>query len=65
MSFVDEGFICPYCLVGFLTSAKLQSHFVEIHSGGDEKSLGWKAEGDSGDVGATAGYEQLGHQVMW
>ena len=28
-----EGFICPYCLVGFATSSKLQSHFVEMHSG--------------------------------
>ena len=28
-----EGFICPYCLVGFGTSGKLQGHFVEMHSG--------------------------------
>ena len=28
-----EGFICPYCLVGFVSSGKLQSHFVDIHSG--------------------------------
>ena len=28
-----EGFICPYCLVGFGSSAKLQSHFVDMHSG--------------------------------
>lgn len=59
---VDEGFICPYCLVGFATSGKLQSHFVEMHSG-NESSLGWDAGGVSGDVGATAGYEQLGNEV--
>ena len=28
-----EGFICPYCLVGFASSGKLQSHFVDMHSG--------------------------------
>ena len=28
-----EGFICPYCLVGFAISSKLQGHFVEMHSG--------------------------------
>ena len=28
-----EGFICPYCLVSFATSGKLQSHFVDMHSG--------------------------------
>ncbi len=27
-----EGFICPYCLIGFATSGKLQSHFVDLHS---------------------------------
>lgn len=26
-----EGFICPYCLVGFSTSGKLQDHFVDMH----------------------------------
>ena len=33
MSNEAEGFICPYCLVGFATSSKLQGHFVEMHSG--------------------------------
>lgn len=33
MSTEAEGFICPYCLVGFGTSSKLQGHFVEMHSG--------------------------------
>ena len=33
MSTETEGFICPYCLVGFGTSSKLQGHFVEMHSG--------------------------------
>ena len=28
-----EGFICPYCLVSFGTSGKLQNHFVDMHSG--------------------------------
>ena len=28
----DEGFICPYCLVGFGSASKLQGHFVEMHS---------------------------------
>lgn len=31
-----EGFICPYCLVGFATSGKLQNHFVDMHSGQDQ-----------------------------
>ena len=61
MSVVDEGFICPYCLVGFATSGKLQSHFVEMHSS-NEASLGWEG-GESCNVGATAGYEQLGNEV--
>ena len=63
MSVVDEGFICPYCLVGFATSGKLQSHFVEMHSGGSEASLGWDAGEESHGVGATAGYGQLGNEV--
>ena len=62
MSVVDEGFICPYCLVGFATSGKLQSHFVEMHSS-NETSLGWEVGGESSNVGATAGYEQLGNEV--
>ncbi|CAI8037433.1 hypothetical protein GBAR_LOCUS20935 [Geodia barretti] len=61
MSVVDEGFICPYCLVGFATSGKLQSHFVEMHSS-NEASLGWEEGGESCNVGATAGYEQLGNE---
>jgi protein-tyrosine phosphatase len=61
MSVVDEGFICPYCLVGFATSGKLQSHFVEMHSS-NETSLGWEVGGESSNVGATAGYEQLGNE---
>ena len=28
-----EGFICPYCLVGFVSASKLQSHFLDMHSG--------------------------------
>ena len=28
-----EGFICPYCLVGFSSPGKLQGHFVDMHSG--------------------------------
>ena len=28
-----EGFICPYCLVTFANPSKLQTHFVEMHSG--------------------------------
>lgn len=31
-----EGFICPYCLVNFATSSKLQQHFLEFHSAGEE-----------------------------
>ena len=31
-----EGFICPYCLVNFASSAKLQQHFLEFHSGVEE-----------------------------
>ena len=32
-----EGFICPYCLVSFASSNKLQAHFIDFHSneGGD------------------------------
>ena len=60
MSVIEEGFICPYCLVGFATSGKLQSHFVEMHSG-NESGVGW--EGDGELVGATAGYGQLGDEV--
>lgn len=33
MSLECEGFICPYCLVAFGTSGKLQKHFVDMHSG--------------------------------
>ena len=33
MASETEGFICPYCLVGFASSGKLQSHFVDMHSG--------------------------------
>lgn len=28
-----EGFICPYCLVSFNSSNKLQAHFIDFHSG--------------------------------
>ena len=28
-----EGFICPYCLVGFSQQQQLQQHFLEMHSG--------------------------------
>lgn len=28
-----EGFICPYCLVGFSHQQQLQQHFLEMHSG--------------------------------
>lgn len=28
-----EGFICPYCLVGFGSQGQLQSHFLDMHSG--------------------------------
>ena len=31
-----EGFICPYCLVGFASQGLLQSHFLEMHSGLDQ-----------------------------
>ena len=27
-----EGFICPYCLVSFASSSKLQAHFIDFHS---------------------------------
>lgn len=57
MSVVEEGFICPYCLVGFATSGKLQSHFVEMHSG---KEAGVCCEGDGDLVGVPVGYGQLG-----
>lgn len=33
MASETEGFICPYCLVGFASAGKLQSHFVDMHSG--------------------------------
>lgn len=59
MSVVDEGFICPYCLVGFGSSGKLQSHFVEMHSGSENNRVGWEEDG----VGATAGYEPLRNEV--
>lgn len=57
MSVVEEGFICPYCLVGFATSGKLQSHFVEMHSGNE---AGVCCEGDEDLVGTPVGYGQLG-----
>ena len=28
-----EGFVCLYCLVGFVSSSKLQSHLVDMHLG--------------------------------
>lgn len=28
-----EGFICPYCLISFNSSNKLQAHFIDFHSG--------------------------------
>ena len=62
MSVVEEGFICPYCLVGFATSGKLQSHFVEMHSS-SETTLGFDGGEDGHQVGAAAGYEQLGNEV--
>jgi len=41
-----EGFICPYCLVNFASSAKLQQHFLEFHSEveepGDIEEEGYK-----------------------
>ena len=37
-----EGFICPYCLVGFATSGKLQSHFVDLHSETSEQEEEWE-----------------------
>ncbi len=33
MSAECEGFICPYCLVAFGTTANLQHHFMDMHSG--------------------------------
>lgn len=45
-----EGFICPYCLIGFATSGKLQGHFVDLHSEATEPELPeveedeWEAE---------------------
>ena len=57
----EEGFICPYCRVQFPTSAKLQTHFVEMHS----HSL--SSADDVGEelqhTAATAGYRQLGEDV--
>ena len=32
-----EGFICPYCLVNFASSTKLQHHFLEFHSESSEQ----------------------------
>ena len=61
MSIVEEGFICPYCLVGFATSGKLQSHFVEMHSGNE---AGVCCEGGEDPVGAPVGYGQLGEEEV-
>lgn len=58
MSVVDEGFICPYCLVRFATSGKLQAHFVDMHSSGVDSA------DEPQDVAAAAGYEQLGQEVQ-
>lgn len=60
MSSVDTpGFICPDCLVRFPSPSKLQSHFVDMHSGD-----GFGFDSDDGDdsVGAAAGYGQLGDE---
>ncbi len=32
MASETEGFICPYCLIGFASGGKLQAHFVDLHS---------------------------------
>ena len=65
MSVVDEGFICPHCLVAFATSVKLQSHFVDIH--GDSvgsTSLGsWGEADEDWRIGATGGYKPLEGEV--
>ena len=34
-----EGFICPYCLVGFGCQGQLQNHFLEMHSGQGQVNL--------------------------
>lgn len=62
MAVVEEGFICPYCLVGFATSGKLQSHFVEMHSGNE---AGVCSEGDGDLISTTPGYGQLGDEVSF
>ena len=49
-----EGFICPYCLVSFSAPAKLQAHFIEMHSASEA----------CGDVGAAMGYEALGEEEV-
>ena len=48
MASETEGFICPYCQVGFASSGKLQSHFVDMHSGQGQVECG-NVDGD-GDV---------------
>ena len=48
-----QGFICPYCLVAFPTSDKLQSHYVDFHSEKETKVLEEYENVDYGD-GETA-----------
>ena len=55
MSAETEGFICPYCLVGFGTSSKLQGHFVEMHSG----------QGSLDEVDSLNGEEEVCVTAVW
>ena len=53
MASETEEFICPYCMVGFASSGKLQSHFVDMHSGQGQVEYG-NVNGD-GDVSEGEG----------
>jgi hypothetical protein len=56
---VAEGFICPYCLVSFNSSNKLQAHFIEFHSeeNSDASSVLEHEEDEQSDLM----YDNLGH----
>lgn len=53
-----EGFICPYCLVSFASSNKLQAHFIDFHSkeGGDAAVI-LEPEPSSDEVSETKSHK--------
>lgn len=57
----EEGFICPYCLVSFAASGKLQSHFVEMHSGDCGEDNEDFVHVELEEVGRSAGWSTVWH----